>query len=101
MKELWVEKYRPKKLEDYVFRDNHQKAQVQAWGKDGSIPHLLFSGAAGIGKTTMAKMLVNELGIESYDVLEINASRINSVDEIRDKITGFVHTIPLGPFKVV
>ena len=101
MKELWVEKYRPKKLEDYVFRDNHQKAQVQAWVKDESIPHLLFSGAAGIGKTTMAKMLVNELGIEAYDVLEINASRNNSVDEIRDKITGFVQTIPFGPFKVV
>ena len=101
MKELWVEKYRPKKLEDYVFRDNHQKPQVQAWVKDESIPHLLFSGAAGIGKTTMAKMLVNELGIESYDVLEINASRNNSVDEIRDKITGFVQTIPFGPFKVV
>jgi len=49
----------------------------------------------------MAKMLVNELGIEGYDVLELNASRNNSVDEIRDKITGFVQTIPFGPFKVV
>ena len=101
MKELWVEKYRPNTIDDYVFKDSHQKAQVQAWVRDVSIPHLLFSGSAGIGKTTMAKLLVNELGIEDYDVLQINASRNNSVDDIRDKITNFVQMIPFGPFKVV
>lgn len=101
MKELWVEKYRPKKLKDYVFRDEHQKAQVVTWVKDGSIPHLLFSGNAGIGKTTLAKVLLNELGIEEYDILEINASRTNSVEDVRDKITNFVQMIPFGPFKVV
>jgi len=61
----------------------------------------LFSGAAGIGKTTMAKILINELEIPDYDVLEINASRTNSVDAVRDKITNFVQMIPFGPFKVV
>ena len=101
MKELWVEKYRPKTLEGYVFRDDHQKKQAQTWIKDKSIPHLLFSGSAGIGKTTMAKILINELGIEEYDVLELNASRTNSVDEVRNKITNFVQMIPFGPFKVV
>jgi len=101
MKELWVEKYRPKTLEGYVFRDDHQKKQAQTWIKDRSIPHLLFSGSAGIGKTTMAKILINELGIEEYDVLELNASRTNSVDEVRNKITNFVQMIPFGPFKVV
>lgn len=101
MKELWVEKYRPKTLDGYVFRDDHQKKQIQTWVKDKSIPHLLFSGSAGIGKTTMAKILVNELGIEEYDVLEINASRTNSVEDVRDKITNFVQMMPFGPFKVV
>ncbi len=101
MKELWVEKYRPKTLDGYVFRDEHQKKQIQTWVKDKSIPHLLFSGSAGIGKTTMAKILVNELGIEEYDVLEINASRTNSVEDVRDKITNFVQMMPFGPFKVV
>ena len=101
MKELWVEKYRPKKINGYVFRDDHQRKQIETWIKDQSIPHLLFSGGAGIGKTTMAKILVNELGIEEYDVLEINASRTNSVDAVRDKITNFVQMIPFGPFKVV
>ena len=101
MKELWVEKYRPKKIDGYVFRDAHQRKQVETWIKDCSIPHLLLSGNAGIGKTTLAKILINELGIEEYDVLEINASRTNSVEDVRDKITNFVQMIPFGPFKVV
>jgi DNA polymerase III delta prime subunit len=101
MKDLWVEKYRPKTVDGYVFRDDHQRKQIATWIKDQSIPHLLLSGAAGIGKTTLAKILIHELGIEDYDVLEINASRTNSVDDVRDKITNFVSMIPFGPFKVV
>ena len=101
MKDLWVEKYRPKTVDGYVFRDGHQRKQIETWIKEKSIPHLLLSGSAGIGKTTLAKILIHELGIEDYDVLEINASRTNSVDDVRDKITNFVSMIPFGPFKVV
>lgn len=101
MKELWVEKYRPTTVDGYVFRDDHQRKQIATWIKDKSIPHLLLSGSAGIGKTTLAKILIHQLGIEDYDVLEINASRTNSVDDVRDKITNFVQMIPFGPFKVV
>jgi DNA polymerase III delta prime subunit len=84
-----------------VFRDEHQRKQIATWIKDKSIPHLLLSGVAGIGKTTLAKILIHEIGIEDYDVLEINASRTNSVEDVRDKITNFVQMIPFGPFKVV
>jgi replication factor C small subunit len=101
MKELWVEKYRPSKIDGYVFRDTHQKEQVERWIKEGSIPHLLFSGNAGIGKTTLAKILFNELDINPLDILEINASRTNSVEDVRDKIVNFVQMIPFGNFKVV
>ena len=101
MKELWTEKYRPTTVDGYVFRDNEQKAQVQTWIDSGTIPHLLFSGAPGVGKTTLAKILINTLDIDEYDVLEINASRENSIDTIRDKITGFVQTMPFGDFKIV
>jgi replication factor C small subunit len=100
-KELWVEKYRPKTIKEYVFRDETQKKQIQGWIKDKSIPHLLFSGSAGIGKTTLAKVLLNELEVNEYDVLEINASRTNSVEDVRDKIVNFVQMIPFGDFKVV
>jgi replication factor C small subunit len=101
IKELWVEKYRPNSIDGYVFRDGHQKKQIETWIKEKSIPHLLFSGSAGIGKTTLAKVLIHEIGIEDYDVLEINASRENNVDTVRDKIVNFVQMIPFGPFKVV
>jgi len=98
---LWVEKWRPKSIEEYVFVDDRQKQQVQQWVKDGSIPHLLLSGDPGTGKTTLAKVLINELGVEDYDVLEINASRDNGIDHMREKINGFVSTMPFGEFKVV
>lgn len=101
MKELWVEKYRPTTIDNYVFRDNHQRQQVETWLKQKSIPHLLFSGSAGIGKTTLAKILFQELSINDLDILEINASRTNGVDEVRDRIVNFVQMIPFGDFKVV
>jgi DNA polymerase III delta prime subunit len=98
---LWTEKYRPKTTSEYVFKNSHQQQQVESWIKDKSIPHLLFSGHSGIGKTTLARVLCNELGIEEFDILEINASRENNVETVRDKIVNFVQMIPFGPFKVV
>jgi DNA polymerase III delta prime subunit len=101
MNQLWVEKYRPSTVDEYVFVDDRQREQVKQWIKDGSVPHLLFSGDPGTGKTTLAKVLINELGVEDFDVLEINASRENGIDTLRDKINGFVQTMPFGNFKVV
>jgi len=100
-KNLWVETYRPVSVEDYVFVDARQREQVEGWIKDDSIPHLLLSGDAGVGKTTLAKVLISELGIQEYDILEINASRENSVDVVRDRILGFIQTMPFGKFKIV
>ena len=101
MKELWTELYRPKTLDDYVFTDANQKSIIESWIRDGSIPHIMLSGSPGTGKTTLAKVLVNELGIDEYDFLQINASRDNGVDFIKTRVEGFVQTMPFGKFKVV
>lgn len=101
MNNLWIEKYRPSSIDGYVFRDSTQRQQVEHWIKEKTIPHLLFSGNAGIGKTTLAKILLNEIEVNDLDILEINASRVNSVDDVRNKITNFVQMIPFGEFKVV
>lgn len=98
---LWVEAYRPKNVTDYVWRDDTQRQQVMQWISQKTIPHLLLSGSPGVGKTTLAKVLLQELEVDEYDILEINASRERGIDEIRDRITGFVQTMPFGNFKVV
>ncbi len=84
-----------------MFKDNAQKHQVKSWITDGGIPHLLFSGSAGTGKTTLAKVLINDLDVQPADVLVINASRTNSVDDVRESIINFIQTMPWGDFKVV
>lgn len=104
--DLWVERYRPKTLEGYVFKNNHIRNQIENWvqnpeGKAIPFPHLLLSGSPGVGKTTLAKLLLNVLGVSKYDILELNGSRNNSVDDVRDTIINFCSTYPNGDYKVV
>ena len=101
MKELWTEKYRPSSIEDYVFSNSAQQEQVNHWIAERSIPHLLLSGPAGTGKTTLALMLVTAMGIDDFDFLHVNASRDNGVDFLKSKIEGFVSTMPFGHLKIV
>jgi replication factor C small subunit len=101
MKELWVEKYRPNSVDDYVWIDKDQKHMVETWINEKYIPHLLLAGTAGSGKTTLSKVLVNELGVDPAEFLHINASRDNGVDFLRNKINNFCSTMAMGPFKVV
>lgn len=97
---LWVEKYRPKSIADYVWVNDNQKTQVESWIADKAIPNLLLSGGPGVGKTTLAKCLFNELGVNDSDIKYINASHHNGVDYFRG-LQGFVETMPMGEFRYV
>jgi replication factor C small subunit len=101
MQQLWVEKYRPDSVEGYVFVDQAQRDQVETWIRDGSIPHLMLSGSAGTGKTTLAKLLIKQLGVDEYDVMYANGSKEARKVEWVDRLISFCQTMPYGQFKVV
>ena len=94
---LWVEKYRPSKLQEYVGNE-HLKQKVSDYLQSGDIPHLLFFGKAGTGKTTLAKLIVNSI---NCDHIIINASDENNVDTVRNKVKGFASTVGFKDLKVI
>ena len=99
--QLWVEKYRSTNFDEYVFNDEDHKIKFQRMVDNKEIPHLLLTGTAGSGKTTLSKLLVRLLEIDPCDVLCINASDENSVDVMRDKISTFAMSYSIGTFKVI
>lgn len=101
MEKLWVEKFRPRTLDDVIFQDDSMKTKFKTLIKSGQIPNLLFSGVQGSGKTTLSRVLIRELKIDPADLMTINASDENSIDAMRDKIKGFAYSMPMGKFKVV
>ena len=94
---LWVERYRPQDLSTYVGNE-HLKSKVERFLDDGNIPHLLLYGKAGGGKTTLAKIIVNNT---ECDYLYINASDERNIDLVRDKLKTFASSVGFKPMKVV
>ena len=94
---LWVEKYRPNKLDDYVGNE-HLKTKVAGYIETGDVPHLLLYGKAGTGKTTLAKLIVKSI---DCDYMIINASDENGVDTLREKIKNFASSMGFKPYKIM
>jgi len=94
---LWVEKYRPQTLADYVGNETI-KETIQQYLDNNDIPHLLLYGKAGTGKTTLAKLIVNTI---KCDFMIINASDENNVDTVRNKVKGFASSVGFAGFKVI
>ena len=94
---LWVEKYRPTTLDTYIGNE-HLKSKVSIYLESGDLPHLLLFGKAGTGKTTLAKLLVNNI---ECDYLYINASDENNVDTVRTKVKNFASTVGFKDMKVI
>ena len=94
---LWVEKYRPSDLETYIGNDQ-LKSKVRHYLDSGDLPHLLLYGKAGTGKTTLAKLLVNNI---DCDYLYINASDENNVETVRSKVKNFASTMGFKDYKVI
>lgn len=94
---LWVEKYRPQKIDDCVLPESLKKT-FKDYIAQGELPNFLFCGTAGVGKTTVAKALCNEIGAE---YLLINGSEESGIDTLRTKIKGFASTISLTDAKKV
>lgn len=87
--ELWVEKYRPQRIEDYVFQNAEIETTVRGYIKHGATDNLLLHGPKGIGKTSLFYVLMNELGVDEVDYLKLNASK-RGIDMIREDVTDFI-----------
>ncbi len=101
--EIWTEKYRPVRLEDVVGQE-HVVSRLKAWVKKGSVPNMLFSGSAGVGKTTVALCLARELFGEQWkrNFLEMNASDERGIDVVRGRIKNFARVKSIGSdFKII
>jgi replication factor C small subunit len=94
---LWVEKYRPSKLDDYVGNE-HLKSKVSGYIENEDVPHLLFFGKAGTGKTTLAKLIVSSI---ECDFMMINASDENNVETVRNKVKNFASSMGFKKYKII
>jgi len=95
--ELWILKYRPRSLEEYVWQDREMRKTIEGWLALGALPHCLLSGHPGSGKTSLVLLLLDLLEIPQEDVLRVNASRERKIEDLQDKIIGFIDAWAFNP----
>lgn len=101
-KALWYEKYRPQKLDEYVWTDAEVRDRIKFWVNDpDKMPHMILEGPPGTGKTSMALLLISELRLDTYDYLFINTNKHSGVEAIRETVTNFCETGGFSGMKIV
>lgn len=101
MKQLLVEKYRPSTIENYIFQNEETERTVKKWLKAKEIPNVLMVSNAGQGKTTLARIIINELNIQPSDVKVVNGSLVTGIGFVREELEPWMRKISFGNFKVV
>jgi replication factor C small subunit len=94
---LWIERFRPQTLEQYICSPE-LKEKFQSFITNNDIPHLILAGSAGLGKSSLARLLVNSI---DCDFIILNASDENGIDVIREKVKAFASSASFKPLKVV
>lgn len=98
---LIIERHRPRTFDEYVFQDVTMKKKILEYVASGDIPHLLFSGVQGTGKSSLARLVLDSLAVDPDDILYIDGSTKTTADAIKESVGNFVSTFANGPYKVV
>lgn len=101
MKQLLVEKYRPSTIEDYIFQNDDAERKIKKWIKEKEIPNVLMASGAGMGKTTLARILMKELDVQPTDIKVVKASLTNGIGFIREELEPWIKKASFGKFKIV
>lgn len=104
LKELWWQKYRPTTLDTFIFQNKSHKQIIEKFIAEKSFPSLLLWGARGTGKTTLARILINQIIPNEYqgpDVLCLNGSARRGIDVMRNEVKSHISSLPMGEFKIV
>lgn len=100
MNKIWPELYRPKSIKDVIFSSQTEREMFERYVAKRQIPNMLLVGAPGTGKTSVSQALIRDLNLDPSDVLKVDCSK-DQIDMIREKVSSFAYTMPMGDFKVV
>lgn len=101
MRELLAEKYRPSKISEYIFQNKKIEKTITSWVNEENIPNIMMVGSQGLGKTTLARIIKNEIGINDFDFKVMSCSSDTGIAAIREDLIPWMRKAPISKFKIV